>query len=113
MDPAGRRLPDPQDWCNPPGRGLGIRPTTDTGDPLADAFLWVKVPGESDGQCSRGLTDNGGVDPEWGIVDPPAGAWFPSRPSSWRAWPSPRSEAPAPSRAWARAPLAAVEESAA
>ena len=63
--PAGI-YPDPQDWCNPPGRGLGIRPTTATGDPLADAYLWVKVPGESDGQCSRGLTDNGGVDPEWG-----------------------------------------------
>ena len=76
--PAGV-YPDPQDWCNPPDRGLGIRPTTDTDDPLADAFLWVKVPGESDGQCSRGLTRNGGVDPEWGIVDPPAGAWFPQQ----------------------------------
>ncbi len=76
--PAGL-YPDAQDWCNPPDRGLGLRPTTDTGDPLADAFLWVKVPGESDGQCSRGLTDNGGVDPEWGIVDPPAGAWFPQQ----------------------------------
>jgi len=73
--PAGV-YPDPQDWCNPPGRGLGARPTTATGDPLADAFLWVKVPGESDGQCSRGLTGNGGVDPGWGIVDPAAGAWF-------------------------------------
>ena len=79
MDPAGRLYPDPQDWCNPPGRGLGIRPTTATGDPLADAYLWVKVPGESDGQCSRGLTDNGGVDPEWGVVDPAAGAWFPQQ----------------------------------
>ena len=76
--PAGL-YPDPQDWCNPPGRGLGIRPTTATGDPLADAFLWVKVPGESDGQCSRGLTDNGGVDPEWGVVDPAAGDWFPQQ----------------------------------
>jgi endoglucanase len=76
--PAGV-YPDPQDWCNPPDRGLGVRPTTDTGDPLADAFLWVKVPGESDGQCSRGLTDNGGVDPEWGRVDPAAGQWFPEQ----------------------------------
>ena len=76
--PAGL-YPDAQDWCNPPDRGLGIRPTTSTGDPLADAFLWVKVPGESDGQCSRGLTDNGGVDPEWGVVDPAAGQWFPQQ----------------------------------
>jgi len=36
---------DPQDWCNPPGRGLGLRPTTDTGVPLLDAYLWVKTPG--------------------------------------------------------------------
>ncbi|HEX6331368.1 MAG TPA: glycoside hydrolase family 6 protein, partial [Actinomycetota bacterium] len=39
--------PDPQDWCNPPGRGLGPRPTLDTGNPLVDAYLWVKTPGES------------------------------------------------------------------
>ncbi|WP_258058831.1 glycoside hydrolase family 6 protein [Arthrobacter sp. B1805] len=70
-----RSYPDPQTWCNPPARGLGITPTTDTGNVLADAFLWVKVPGESDGECGRGL-GAGAVDPEWGIVDPAAGAWF-------------------------------------
>ena len=65
------------DWCNPPGRGLGLRPTTTTGNPLVDAYLWVKVPGESDGQCDRSGT---GTDPEWGgIVDPAAGAWFPAQ----------------------------------
>jgi endoglucanase len=71
--------PDAQDWCNPPHRGVGARPTAATGDPLADAFLWIKVPGESDGQCSRGLGPTGTVDPEWGIVDPAAGAWFPQQ----------------------------------
>lgn len=75
--PAGR-YPDPQDWCNPPGRGLGARPTSRTNHPLVDALLWIKVPGESDGQCSRGL-GNGVVDPEWGRVDPPAGQWFPEQ----------------------------------
>ncbi|HEY0602185.1 MAG TPA: glycoside hydrolase family 6 protein, partial [Herpetosiphonaceae bacterium] len=25
-------FPDPQTWCNPPARGLGLRPTTDTGN---------------------------------------------------------------------------------
>lgn len=69
--------PDPQDWCNPPGRGLGIRPTTDTGVELLDAYLWIKIPGESDGQCTRGLGPVGTVDPEWGLVDPAAGSWFP------------------------------------
>ena len=28
-------------WCNPPGRGLGQAPTTDTSDPLVHAFLGV------------------------------------------------------------------------
>jgi endoglucanase len=49
-------------WCNPRHRGLGARPTTETGKPLVDALLWIKVPGESDGTC------NGG---------PPAGRWWP------------------------------------
>jgi endoglucanase len=65
---------DPQDWCNPPGRGLGIRPTTATGNPLIDARLWVKRPGESDGSCTRGTP--GPIDPEYGIVDPAAGQWW-------------------------------------
>ena len=38
-------------WCNPSGRALGARPTTDTGNGQVDAFLWVKRPGESDGSC--------------------------------------------------------------
>ena len=55
--------PSPNDeWCNPSGRGLGERPGPDTADPLVDAYLWVKPPGESDGSC------NGG---------PPAGQWWP------------------------------------
>lgn len=42
------------EWCNPPGRSLGHPPTTDTKHPLCDAFLWVKIPGESDGYCNGG-----------------------------------------------------------
>ena len=73
-----RAYPDPQDWCNPPGRGLGLRPTLDTAQPLVDAYLWVKIPGESDGECTRGLGPAGEtVDPEWGRIDPAAGDWFP------------------------------------
>ena len=41
-------------WCNPPGRALGEEPTTDTGDPLVDAYLWIKPPGDSDGTCQGG-----------------------------------------------------------
>lgn len=42
------------DWCNPPGRALGNPPTCDTGEELCDAFLWIKVPGESDGKANGG-----------------------------------------------------------
>lgn len=49
-------------WCNPSGRALGQNPTMSTGNPLVDAFLWIKRPGESDGNC------NGG---------PNAGVWWP------------------------------------
>lgn len=75
-DPAtsANTYTDAEDWCNPPGRGLGVRPTLDTGEPLVDAYLWIKVPGESDGQCFRGT--GGPLDPERGMVDPPAGQWF-------------------------------------
>ncbi|MGX4692018.1 glycoside hydrolase family 6 protein [Streptomyces sp. JNUCC 63] len=46
---------DPDErWCNPPGRALGEAPTTRTADPLVDAYLWVKRPGESDGTCKGG-----------------------------------------------------------
>ncbi|MEV0429809.1 glycoside hydrolase family 6 protein [Micromonospora sp. NPDC050495] len=76
--PAGVTWPDPQTWCNPPDRGLGLRPTTATGEPLADAFLWVKTPGQSDGQCDRG-TGTGHDPARGGIADPAAGAWFPEQ----------------------------------
>lgn len=48
-------------WCNPPGRGLGVAPSTSTGDALVHAYLWIKRPGESDGTCNDG---------------PAAGQWF-------------------------------------
>src|SRR5688572_4317999 len=32
--------PDPQIWCNAPGRGVGLRPSANTGTPLVDAYLW-------------------------------------------------------------------------
>ncbi|MFC8733778.1 glycoside hydrolase family 6 protein [Luteimicrobium sp. NPDC057192] len=79
--PAGNGWPDAQVWCNPPDRGAGARPTLDPGVPLVDAYLWIKVPGESDGQCDRGTgdTDAAGrsTDPaRGGNADPAAGAWF-------------------------------------
>ncbi|WP_406813681.1 glycoside hydrolase family 6 protein [Mycobacterium sp. M23085] len=46
-------------WCNPSGRALGTPPTAATAGAHADAYLWIKRPGESDGTCGKG--------------DPPAG----------------------------------------
>ncbi len=46
--------PHGNDWCNPPGRALGTPPTCDTGNDKCDAFLWVKIPGESDGKANGG-----------------------------------------------------------
>lgn len=93
--PPTGTYPDAQDWCNPPDRGLGVRPTTDTGNPLVDAYLWVKIPGESDGQCSRGLGPTGTVDPEWGVVDPGAGQWFTQQAAELLALANPPVAAPA------------------
>jgi endoglucanase len=73
----GRYSGDPEVWCNAPGRGLGPRPTADTDLPLVDAYLWIKIPGESDGSCTRNT--GGTIDPEYGIVDPPAGTWWPDQ----------------------------------
>ncbi len=50
-------------WCNPPNRTLGQAPTTNTGQSRVDAFLWVKPPGRSDGDCRPG--------------EPSAGQWWP------------------------------------
>ena len=55
---------DERNWCNPDGRALGTPPTTNTGDPLCDAFFWLKPPGESDGTCNKG---------------PAAGVWWPQK----------------------------------
>ncbi|MDN4173604.1 glycoside hydrolase family 6 protein [Nocardioides sp. SOB77] len=53
-----------EEWCNPPGQALGQEPGyVDDGTGL-DAYLWIKPPGESDGEC------NGG---------PPAGEFWPQR----------------------------------
>jgi endoglucanase len=85
-------------WCNPTGAGLGLRPSANTGVPLLDAYLWVKTPGQSDGQCDAAggvrawdytaytepgwptdATGQAQFDPLWATVDPAAGAWFPQQ----------------------------------
>ena len=52
-------------WCHPLKRGLGIPPTTATGHPLVDAYMWIGRPGYSGGSCNGGPL--------------PVGAWWPAR----------------------------------
>jgi len=50
----GNGPPSDKEWCNARGRALGLKPTIKTGEPLVDAYLWIKPPGESDGDCNGG-----------------------------------------------------------
>ncbi|KAJ4417144.1 1,4-beta-D-glucan cellobiohydrolase cel6c [Gnomoniopsis sp. IMI 355080] len=65
------------DWCNVAGAGFGVRPTANTGDAQADAFVWVKPGGESDGTSDTSATR---YDSFCGKADaykpsPEAGSW--------------------------------------
>ena len=51
------------EWCNVHPAGLGSPEKTDTDSPYVDALVWIKPPGESDGQCGMAGA-------------PRAGAWF-------------------------------------
>ncbi|KAH0431025.1 hypothetical protein CcaCcLH18_07439 [Colletotrichum camelliae] len=66
------------DWCNAVGTGFGLRPSTNTGSSLVDAFVWVKPGGESDGTSD---TTAARYDLNCGKNDalkpaPEAGTWF-------------------------------------
>jgi endoglucanase len=54
-------------WCNALKRGLGIAPTTQTHDPLVDAYMWINRPGVSSGTCNGGSKPSG------------VGSWFQKR----------------------------------
>ncbi|MZD08069.1 endoglucanase [Streptomyces sp. SID5785] len=45
----GNGAPPAGEWCDPDGRRIGRSPTLTTGESRIDAYLWVKLPGESDG----------------------------------------------------------------
>jgi cellulose 1,4-beta-cellobiosidase len=80
---------DCSNWCNPRNAGVGIASTAKTGNPMVDAFFWLKTPGESDG-CSQ-MLPSGSACPRYdtmcGSADsigtksgephaPEAGHWF-------------------------------------
>ncbi|MEU7662396.1 glycoside hydrolase family 6 protein [Streptomyces lincolnensis] len=45
----GNGAPADGEWCDPAGRKIGRAPTLNTGEARIDGYLWVKLPGESDG----------------------------------------------------------------
>ncbi|KAI1437420.1 carbohydrate-binding module family 1 [Xylaria sp. CBS 124048] len=66
------------DWCNAIGTGFGLRPSSDTGSDLLDAFVWVKPGGECDGTSN---TTSPRYDFHCGQADaltpaPESGTWF-------------------------------------
>jgi endoglucanase len=54
--------------CNPPGRGLGPKPTTNTGYRFVDAFAWIGNPGESGGACVPGAPPTGAYWPAYALM---------------------------------------------
>ena len=41
--------PSGSEWCDPAGRAIGVPSTDAVSDPILDAYLWIKLPGEADG----------------------------------------------------------------
>jgi endoglucanase len=54
--------------CNPPGRGLGPLPTTNTGYRNVDMFAWTTNPGESGGSCVPGAPPTGVYWPAYALM---------------------------------------------
>jgi endoglucanase len=54
--------------CNPTGRGLGPKPTANTGYLNVDAFAWTTDPGESFGPCGAGAPPLGDYWPAYGMM---------------------------------------------
>ncbi len=55
---CGGSMAGASQWCNPPGRQLGWVPQVL--DDRGDMGLWIKAPGESDGDCGTGAGTQAG-----------------------------------------------------
>ena len=66
--PADRVHQGNEVLCNPPGRGLGPKPTAYTGYPRVDAFAWTSNPGESGGACVPGAPPTGAYWPDYALT---------------------------------------------
>lgn len=61
--------PNGNEWCNAKYTGIGSTPTESTSISRIAYFLWVKPPGESDGECTGQSSE--------ALRGPSAGAFFP------------------------------------
>ena len=66
-------------WCNPPNAAAGTLPTTDTGHPKADAYLWIERPGFSNGACNGGPARVGAWWEERAILMVERASWWRGR----------------------------------
>jgi endoglucanase len=90
--------PAGSEWCDPAGRAIGIPSTNAVSDPVLDAYLWIKLPGEADG-CLAGA---GQFVPQRaydlaiaaGPVTPPPATSSPAPSSPAPSSPAPSSPAP-------------------
>jgi hypothetical protein len=55
---SGNKASGAKQWCNPAGRQLGSAPQVLDGG--GDMGLWIKAPGESDGDCGTGVGTRAG-----------------------------------------------------
>ncbi|OQR88682.1 glycoside hydrolase, partial [Achlya hypogyna] len=59
------------EWCNAKSAGIGAPPTSSTGNNIVDYYLWLKVPGESDGECTdKDRSSDAAVGPSAGLFFP-------------------------------------------
>jgi len=69
LGPSDVMTPDGEEpeWCNPPGRALGLAPTLVTREGGCYAYMWVKTPGSSDGSRPAGAPEAGDYWSEYAI----------------------------------------------
>jgi len=48
------------EWCNPAGRAIGVEPNVHEPGAGLEMELWIKLPGESDGDCGIGAGTSAG-----------------------------------------------------
>jgi endoglucanase len=68
LSPGDRREQGNEVLCNPSDRGLGPKPTTDTGYRNVDAFVWLDNPGGSSGTCLPGAPPAGEYWPQYALM---------------------------------------------